>query len=116
MNKSTEKKDKRTRRHNRIRAKIHGTKVRPRLNVFRSNRELYAQVIDDEQGVTLCSIDSRGTDGKNARERARTLGEKLAVLAKEKGVSTVVFDRGGFLFTGSIKEFAEGARKGGLIF
>lgn len=116
MNTSTEKKDKRTRRHNRIRAKIHGTNDRPRLNVFRSNRALYAQVINDEKGVTLCATDSRGIDGKNARERARALGEKLATLAKEKGVSTVVFDRGGFLYTGSIKEFAEGVRTGGLIF
>jgi len=110
------KKEKRNRRHARVRAKVSGTADRPRLSVFRSNRFLYAQVINDEQGKTLCALDTRKVTGENARARANALGEKIAEMAKKAGVEQVVFDRGGFLYTGSIKEFADSARKGGLTF
>lgn len=116
MNKSAEKKEKRTRRHNRIRAKISGSAACPRLCVFRSNRYLYAQLIDDEKGTTLACIDTRKVDGTGVRERARKAGGDIAALAKKAGIERVVFDRGGFLFAGSIKEFADAARNGGLNF
>lgn len=116
MEKSSNKINKRTRRHARIRAKIKGTEARPRLCVFRSNTAIYAQLVNDEKGITIASSDSRKAEGKNARERAQGVGNTIASLAKKAGVEKVVFDRGGFLFTGVIKEVAEGARKGGLIF
>lgn len=116
MEKSSNKINKRTRRHARIRAKIKGTEARPRLCVFRSNTAIYAQLVDDEKGITIASSDSRKMEGKNARERAHGVGSTIASIAKKAGVEKVVFDRGGFLFTGVIKEVAEGARKGGLIF
>ena len=100
---SSRKKEIRTRRHARVRAKISGTATRPRLSVFRSNRGITAQLIDDEKSVTLV-------------ERARACGVKLAELAKAKKISTVVFDRGGFLYAGAVKALAEGAREGGLDF
>jgi large subunit ribosomal protein L18 len=116
MNKSSAKKDKRDRRHGRIRSRITGTKDRPRLCVFRSNKFLYAQLIDDEKGVTVGAIDTKKMKGKTLRERANEAGTELASIAKKAKIEQVVFDRGGFLFTGSIKEFAEAARKGGLQF
>ena len=116
MEKSSNKVKKRTRRHARIRAKIKGTESRPRLCVFRSNTAIYAQIINDEKGVTIASCDSRKVSGANALERAHAVGGDIASLAKKVGIEKVVFDRGGFLFAGAIKEVAEGARKGGLIF
>lgn len=109
------KKEKRTRRHARVRAKVSGTLERPRLAVFKSNRYLYVQVIDDTKKATLLSGDSRDMKG-TIREKARKLGADVAKNAAAKGITAVVFDRGGFSYAGSIKEIAEGAREGGLKF
>ena len=112
----------RKRRHYRVRGRIHGTPVRPRLNVFRSLTDIYAQVIDDEAGMTLVSASSIDKElsskmkGKNKTEQARMVGEAIAERAKQKGVTTVVFDRGGFRYIGRVAALAEGARKGGLEF
>jgi len=95
------------RRHNRIRAKVKGTPLRPRLAVYKSNRYLEVQVIDDTKGVTLFSA---------KMDDAQKLGEHIAKSAKQKGISKVVFDRGGFRYTGSIAKLADAARKGGLEF
>lgn len=107
---------KRIRRHNRIRARVSGTAETPRLAVFRSNTAVYAQLVDDVKGVTIASADTRKAAGATTREKARATGAALATLAKERGVERVVFDRGGFLYTGVVRELAEGAREGGLIF
>ncbi len=115
MNKVS-KKQQRTQRHNRIRARIIGTKERPRLCVFRSNRFLYGQLIDDENGVTLAAIDTKKITGATPRERAAKAGAAIAEAGKKAGVEKVVFDRGGFLFIGAIKEFADSARSAGLQF
>jgi large subunit ribosomal protein L18 len=95
------------RRHKRIRARISGTDLRPRLSVFRSNRSFYIQLIDDVKGNTLASVSS--TDPEKA-------GTELAKKAKALKIEKVVFDRGGYLYTGSIKVLADSARKGGLVF
>lgn len=116
MSKSAIKKEKRIRRHNRIRAKISGTADKPRLAVFRSNNFLYAQLIDDATAKTIVSSDTRKMNGKNARIKAKELGKDIAEKAKKENIEKVVFDRGGFLFAGSIKDFADGVRDGGLIF
>ena len=116
MNNLSSKAAHRTRRHNRIRAKVIGTTVRPRLAVFRSNRFVYAQLIDDSKGTTLVSADSRTTKGTNARERAVEVGKIIAEAAKKKGIEKVVFDRGGFQYQGAVAELAESARKAGLVF
>ena len=109
----------RIKRHKRIRAKISGTPERPRLNVFRSETNIYAQVIDDVNGVTLAAASSldKTFDGKGSnKEGAKKVGLMIAARAKEKGIETVVFDRGGYLYHGRVKELAEGAREGGLVF
>lgn len=101
-----------------IRKKISGTPVRPRISVFRSNNHIYAQLIDDVAGLTLASAstwDLAGEKGPKV-ELSKKVGLKLAEKAKEKGIDTVVFDRGGYLFHGRVKSLAEGAREGGLIF
>ena len=116
MSKISIKTAKRTRRHGRIRSKVAGTADKPRLAVYRSNTAIYAQLIDDVKGATLAAADSRTAKGENARARARAVGSAIAEAAKKAGVSKVVFDRGGFLYTGSVKELAEGAREAGLIF
>lgn len=116
MNKTAEKTQNRNRRRARIRARISGTAVRPRLVVFKSNTALYAQLIDDERGVTLASADSRKHKGTSARERARAIGAAIAADAKQKGVEKVVFDRGGFQYEGVIAALADGAREAGLVF
>lgn len=116
MNQISAKTQKRTRRHGRIRARVSGTTARPRLAVFRSNRALYAQLIDDEQAVTLAAADSRRERGATARDRATRLGVALAAKAKARGITTVVFDRGGFQYQGAIAAFADSARTAGLIF
>lgn len=116
MHTTTAKTYKRTRRHARIRARVIGTAARPRLAVFRSNRAIYAQLIDDEQGLTLAAADSRKEKGATARERATAVGTTLAGAAKAKGVEKVVFDRGGFQYQGVIAALADGARAAGLIF
>ena len=109
----------RLKRHKRIRAKISGTPERPRLNVFRSKQNIYAQIIDHVNGVTLVSASSLEKDfegfGGNAAA-ARKVGKTVAERAKAKGIDTVVFDRGGYLYHGRVKELAEGAREGGLEF
>jgi len=106
------KKDLRVRRHLRVRNKIQGTAERPRMAVFRSNKRLQVQFIDDDARVTLVGL---STDGKN-NEAAKTLGSKAAELAKGKGIETVVFDRGGFAFGANLKALADSAREAGLKF
>ena len=109
----------RLKRHKRVRAKVFGTPERPRLNVFRSEKNIYAQVIDDVAGNTLVSASSleKGFEGKgNNCEAAAKVGEAIGQRAKDKGIDTVVFDRGGYLYHGRIKALAEGARKAGLEF
>jgi len=110
------KTQKRIRRHKRIRAKITGTKTMPRLSVFKSNKYLYAQIIDDVAGKTLAAFSDKEAKGKTKTERAREAGRVLAKDALAKKISQVAFDRGGFTFTGRVKALAEGAREGGLVF
>jgi len=107
---------KRDRRHKKIRARVFGTALCPRLSVFRSNKYIYAQIIDDNSGKTLVSISSMKAKGKTALEKAKDVGLELAKLAQEKKIKAVVFDRGGFIYTGKIKVLADGAREGGLQF
>ena len=106
-------------RHKRVRGKISGTAECPRLNVFRSTKNIYAQIIDDVKGVTLVAASSLDKEFKcngGKKEAARKFGELIAKRAAEKGISEVVFDRGGYIFHGRVKELAEGAREGGLKF
>lgn len=110
------KKSRRTARHNRIRARVIGTETKPRLAVFKSNAGLYAQIIDDSKNVTLVAADTRKLAGDKPLDRAITLGTEIAKLAKAKGIEAVVFDRGGFLYQGSIAAMADSARAGGLKF
>jgi large subunit ribosomal protein L18 len=112
----------RQKRHKRVRKNISGTAKQPRLNVFRSLSSIYAQVIDDEAGNTLVSASSIDTElrkrvkGKSKSEQARLVGEEVAKRAKAKGLKKVVFDRGGFRYSGRVKALAEGAREEGLDF
>ena len=109
----------RQKRHKRVRSKISGTTERPRLNVFRSEKHIYAQIIDDTKGTTLCSASSveKDFDGRGSnKEAARKVGETVAKRAVAKGIETVVFDRGGYIYHGRVKELAEAAREGGLTF
>lgn len=111
-----DKVQKRKRRQVRVRATISGTALRPRLAVFRSNTSIYAQMIDDVAQKTLCSAsDLKGSTGTKI-ERATKVGEELAKKATAMGITTCVFDRGGFLYTGRVKHLADGARSGGLAF
>lgn len=109
----------RLKRHRRVRAKISGTATCPRLNVFRSAKHIYAQLIDDVAGVTLVSASTMDKDfegfGGN-KEAAHTVGKNIAKKAVDKGISDVVFDRSGYIYHGRIKDLAEGAREGGLKF
>lgn len=107
---------KRDRRHARIRAKLAGTADRPRLSVYRSNKAIYLQIIDDSAGSTLASFSTASVKKGTLTEKAREAGKEIAKKAAEKGVTKVVFDRGGFLFAGRIKAAADGAREGGLKF
>jgi len=113
---ATTTKNKRDRRHARIRAKVKGTTERPRLAVFRSNRYVYAQIIDDDKGVTLATATSLKDKKGTMREKAEKVGELIAKVAGEKKIKKVVFDRGGFLYTGRVKALADSARKHGLVF
>ena len=109
----------RLKRHKRVRSKISGTPEMPRLNVFRSEANIYAQVIDDVNGVTLASASSldKAIEGYGGNIAAATaVGKLVAERAKAKGIETVVFDRGGYLYHGRVKALAEGAREGGLKF
>ena len=108
--------EKRDRRHRRIRSRIQGTSERPRLSVFKSNRYLYAQLIDDHKGTTIAASSTKDLKGKSMMEKATALGKALAQLAQKHKVSHVVFDRGGYLYAGRVKAVAEGAREGGLKF
>lgn len=102
----------------RVRAKTRGTSERPRLSVSRSNKHIYAQIIDDEKAVTLASFsDAKLSKAKDTKvEKANAVGKELAGLAKKKGVTAVVFDRGGYAYHGRIKALADGARSAGLDF
>lgn len=113
---SNKKVEGRARRHARIRSHMSGTSEMPRLSVFKSNRYIYAQVIDDNKGETIVSASSLGEKKGTMIEKAIKVGEAISKLAKEKKVEKVVFDRGGFYFAGHIKALAESARKGGLKF
>lgn len=104
------------RRHNRIRAKVSGTSEVPRLAVFRSAKHINAQLIDDEKGVTLLAASDIKMEKGAKLIRAEAVGLELASQAKEKKITRVVFDRGGFLYTGRVKALADAARKGGLSF
>jgi large subunit ribosomal protein L18 len=113
------KSDRRQKLRWRIRTKINGTAQKPRLSVFRSNKDIYAQLIDDLTGTTLASVTSRSKDGSksgNKTEQAMEAGKALAEAAKAVGVETCVFDRGGYLYHGRVKALADGAREGGLKF
>ena len=114
--------EQRQRRHQRVRAHVSGTPARPRLNVFRSLTHIYAQVIDDLSGTTVCSASTVDPElktdmaGKRKTEQAKVVGRAVAARAKAKGVTQVVFDRGGYQYHGRIKALADGAREGGLEF
>lgn len=116
MSTTSPKVAKRTRRHARIRARVRGSEACPRLAIFRSNRFMYAQLINDDAGTTLLSVDTRTGKAKTALLRAKEAGTALAELATKKGVTRIVFDRGGFQYQGAVVAFAEGAREGGLKF
>jgi large subunit ribosomal protein L18 len=122
MDVARERLEARRARHQRVRKVVAGTADRPRLAVFRSSKHIYAQIVDDTSGRSLAAV-STLTKGvrdevlkKKKSEAARVVGKKIAEAAKEKGITTVRFDRGGFLYHGRIKEVAEGAREGGLEF
>ena len=113
--------DIRQRVHARIRAKMSGTAERPRLNVYRSINHIYTQLVDDQNGITLASastVTAKGTERKSGGnvEAAKAVGKLIAERAKEKGIETVVFDRGGYLYHGRIKALADAAREAGLKF
>ncbi len=104
------------RRRARIRAKIKGTAERPRLAIFKSHRYLYAQIIDDDKGHTLASVDSRKVKGAKPVDRAKEVGIEIAKMAKAAKITKVVFDRGGYIYGGKIAMVADAARAGGLEF
>ena len=122
MGKIKSRNEARVRRHKRVRKKVAGTSAVPRLNVYRSLAEIYAQVIDDEAGRTITSASSidhelrSQVDGKKKSEQARLVGKVLAERAKVKGITKVVFDRGGYRYIGRLKALADGAREAGLEF
>ena len=112
------KRESRMRRHRRVRKHVRGTAERPRLAVYRSNRHIYAQLIDDGSARTLASASDQGAEGATAgdkEERAKQVGQALAERAKAAGIARAVFDRGGRLYHGRVRALAEGAREGGLI-
>ena len=113
------KKESRQRIHLRVRKKVNGTAERPRLSVFRSNKSIYCQIIDDLNGHTMAAASSQDKGAKiegNKTEQAKAVGLLIAQKAKAAGIETVVFDRGGYLYHGRVKALAEGAREGGLNF
>ena len=119
MVKNFDKNAQRVKRHTRVRGKISGTPERPRLNVFRSNANMYAQIIDDVNGVTLAAASTLEKDFEGAqgnKEAAKKVGQMVAERAKAKGVEEVIFDRGGYVYHGRVAELAEGAREAGLKF
>jgi large subunit ribosomal protein L18 len=108
------KRQARLRRHRRVRKTVAGTAERPRLAIYRSNRHIYAQLVDDHAARTLAAASDLSTDGGNKIDRAKQVGQAIAERAKEAGIERVVFDRGGRLYQGRVKAVAEGAREGGL--
>lgn len=116
MKKSQEKSQKRDRRRARIRSKIFGTQGRPRLSIFKSNTRLFVQLIDDEKGKTIFSSSTTDVKGDTALIKAKEVGKQIASKAKENKITSIVFDRGGYVYTGKVKAVAEGAREGGLKF
>ncbi|MDE2987020.1 MAG: 50S ribosomal protein L18 [Chloroflexi bacterium] len=114
----------RKRRHLRVRKRVRGTAQRPRLCVYRSARHIYGQIIDDDSGITLVSASDLGStaaavtddDGSGKQASARAVGRQLAQTAQDAGISTVVFDRAGYLYHGRVRALAEAARAGGLVF
>jgi large subunit ribosomal protein L18 len=104
----------RLRRHHRVRRKVTGTAERPRLAVYRSNRFIYAQLVDDRSGRTLAAASDAGATGGGKTDRAKKVGEDIARKAKDLGVDSAVFDRGGRLYHGRVAALADGAREGGL--
>jgi len=116
MNQTKQKKFKRDIRHARVRAKVSGSTERPRLNVFRSGRHIYAQIIDDHSDKTLAAASDLNVKKGKKSERAAEVGRTIAELAKKAGVSQVSFDRGGYKYHGRVKALAEAAREAGLKF
>ena len=122
MIKKINKNETRVKRHVRLRHDLAGTTARPRLCVYRSLSHIYAQIIDDVKGITLVSCNTTQKDvqakvkGMTNKEQAKFVGEQIAKLAKKKKITEVVFDRGGYLYTGRVKELADGARAAGLVF
>ncbi len=113
---TTKKIERRIKIKYRVRNKISGTAERPRMSVFRSNKQIYVQVINDENGTTLCSASSLGLEACPKKEQAAKVGELIDKKALEAGITTVVFDRNGYLYHGRVKEVADAARNGGLKF
>lgn len=116
---SLSKVEKRNKIKRRVRKNIFGSSERPRLSVFRSNKQIYAQIIDDVNGVTLASASSykcKSAEGKNKSDQASIVGKELAEKAVKAGIASVVFDRNGYQYHGRVKSLAEGAREGGLKF
>lgn len=123
MDKAQQKRQRRQRAHFRVRATISGSSARPRLTVFKSAKYIYAQVVDDDKGTTIAQANSRETDiqskvegGAKTLGAARMVGEVVGDRAKKAGIESVVFDRGGYVYHGRVKEVAEGARSKGLRF
>ncbi|HIR37420.1 MAG TPA: 50S ribosomal protein L18 [Candidatus Limisoma gallistercoris] len=110
------KQERRNKIKTRIRGKISGTAERPRMTVFRSNKQIYVQLVDDTKGVTLASASSKGLEGGTKSELAAKVGQKIAEKALAAGITAVVFDRNGYLFHGRVKSLADAARNGGLKF
>lgn len=110
------KQERRNKIKTRIRGKISGTAERPRMTVYRSNKQIYVQLVDDTKGVTLVSASSKGLEGGTKSELAAIVGQKIAEKAIAVGITTVVFDRNGYLFHGRVKSLADAARNGGLKF
>jgi large subunit ribosomal protein L18 len=123
-NNSATRRMRRERRHLRVRRKVNGTGERPRLVVFRSLNQIEGQVVDDVRGITLVGLstlakdlrEQKAQDGQTKTEASRAAGKRLAERAREMGITQVVFDRGGYIYHGRVKAFAEGAREGGLEF
>ncbi len=116
MNTKNIKTEKRIRIKRKIRMKVHGTSVLPRLSVFRSNRFIYAQLIDDEKNTTIAGASDLAMKSGTKTERAQKVGAEIATMAKDKKITAVVFDRNGFKYTGRVKLLADAARNGGLKF
>ncbi len=110
------KKQKVERRHKKIRAKVFGTEEKPRLAIFKSNKYVYGQLINDDKAETILSLSSMKVKGKTFMERSTETGKEIAKLALAKKIEAIVFDRGGFKYVGRVKAFADGARAGGLKF